>query len=822
MRILALASVRHRLGSFAAVAVAVLLASALLTALGVLLESGLRSGVPPQRYAAADVVVGAAQAVEVVEDLDLRFAERAPLPADAAQRIASAPGVREAIAESATAVLVDGAPAQAVGWGTAPLAPSTLVRGRAPAAPSELVLDAGLADALSAGPGDRVRVAVGGVPQEYEVTGVTDTSAPRRPALYLTDERALELAGGQVDVVGVLAEPGATPEALAESISRALPGATTYTGVRRGDAEFLDAGEARGHLVTLSSSFAGTVLMIAVLVVASTLTLSIGQRARELALLRAVAATPAQIHRMVGAEVLVVSGTAAVLGALPGIWAAGLLRDAFAGAGRLPPDFALALSPVPPLAAVLLVVGTARFAAWLAARRPASADPMTALRESALPPPRVGALRARSGWACVGSGLLLCALPLFVPGELAAAGAAASAMLTVIGAALLGPRLVLASASLVSRPLTALFPVAAPLALASVRADARRFASVVVPILLAVTVAGVQVFTQTTVAAAAGAQSTEGMRADVVVAGEAGLAPQVATALREVADEVVPLVRGQVAARHTTLGEPTLTPLAAQGVDAPGAVLDLDVREGDLNSMTTGSVALSTLAAATLGVALGDRLPLILGDGAEITPTVAALYARGLGYGDVTLPRDVLLPHTTTKLDHLILVRGADEPAVTAALDGYAGVRAVPSADLTSAGQSERDGDSWTNLIALVVLLGYLAISVVNTLVMATARRGQEFALLRLVGTGKAQVLRVVALEALLLASLALLVGAAAVLPSLAGLSYGLTATPIPTTPWQVWAAITTTTLLLTLAATTIPARTTLRPPPVTLLSAAT
>ncbi|GAA2660319.1 MULTISPECIES: ABC transporter permease [Actinosynnema] len=822
MRTLALASVRHRLGSFAAVVVSVLLASALLTALGVLLESGLRSGVPPQRYAGADVVVGAAQAVEVVEDLDLRLAERAPLPADAAARVAAVPGVREAIPESATAVLVDGVPAQAVGWGTAALAPSELVGGRAPATPTELVLDAGLAAELGASPGSRVPVAVGGVPEEYEVTGVTGTSVPRRPAAYLTDQRALELAGGQVDVVGVLADQGVDPDALAESIAAALPGATTYTGVRRGDAEFLDAGEARGYLITLSSSFAGTTLMIAVLVVASTLALSIGQRARELALLRAVAATPAQIHRMVGTEVLLVSGAAAVLGALPGIWAAGLLRDAFADAGQLPPDFALALSPAPPLAAILLVVGTARFAAWLAVRRPASADPMTALRESALAPPQVSALRARSGWACVASGLVLCALPLVIPGELAAAGAAASAMLTVIGAALLGPRLVLAATSLVSRPLTALAPVAAPLALASVRANARRFASVVVPILLAVTVAGVQVFTQTTVAAAASAQSTEGMRADVVVAGEAGVAPQVTDALREVADDVVPLVRGQVAARHTTLGEPNLTPLAAQGVDTPATVLDLDVREGDLNAMTADSVALSTQAAATLGVSPGDRLPLVLGDGAEITPQVTALYARGLGYGDVTLPHDVLLPHTTTKLDHLVLVRGADEPTVTAALGPFTGVRAVDSAHLASAGESERDGDSWTNLIALVVLLGYLAISVVNTLVMATARRGQEFALLRLVGTRRAQVLRVVRLEALLLTSIALLVGAAAVLPALAGLSYGLTESPIPTTPWQVWATITATTLLLTLTATTIPARTTLRPPPVSLLGSTT
>ncbi|HEX2130657.1 MAG TPA: hypothetical protein VHH15_03790, partial [Actinophytocola sp.] len=79
MRRLALAAIRHRRGSFVGVFVAVLCATVLMTALGVLFESGMRAGVAPQRYAGAAVVVGGQQAMPVTEDLDVPFSERVPL-----------------------------------------------------------------------------------------------------------------------------------------------------------------------------------------------------------------------------------------------------------------------------------------------------------------------------------------------------------------------------------------------------------------------------------------------------------------------------------------------------------------------------------------------------------------------------------------------------------------------------------------------------------------------------------------------------------------------------------------------------------------------
>ncbi|MEV0748094.1 ABC transporter permease [Streptomyces sp. NBC_00184] len=52
---------------------------------------------------------------------------------------------------------------------------------------------------------------------------------------------------------------------------------------------------------------------------AGTVTLSVSQRAREFASLRAIGATPRQIHRAVTSEALLVAPLAGIIGCLPGM-----------------------------------------------------------------------------------------------------------------------------------------------------------------------------------------------------------------------------------------------------------------------------------------------------------------------------------------------------------------------------------------------------------------------------------------------------------------------------------------------------------------------
>ena len=79
----------------------------------------------------------------------------------------------------------------------------------------------------------------------------------------------------------------------------AARGAAVLTGDARGRGEYPELQEARTTLIAVAASFAGMAMFIAIFVVASTMGLAILQREREIGLLRAVAATPGQIRRMI-------------------------------------------------------------------------------------------------------------------------------------------------------------------------------------------------------------------------------------------------------------------------------------------------------------------------------------------------------------------------------------------------------------------------------------------------------------------------------------------------------------------------------------------
>ena len=88
------------------------------------------------------------------------------------------------------------------------------------------------------------------------------------------------------------------------------------TGDARGRAESPDLQQARTTLIAVTASFGGLALFIALFVVAGAMGLSIQQREREIALLRAVAATPGQVRRMIAWEAAIVG----LVGSVAGIW----------------------------------------------------------------------------------------------------------------------------------------------------------------------------------------------------------------------------------------------------------------------------------------------------------------------------------------------------------------------------------------------------------------------------------------------------------------------------------------------------------------------
>lgn len=802
----------HKAG-LVGVFVAVLSGSAILTACGILIDSGLRGGFPPERYAAASVVVGAPQSLPAAGGMSQDYSERVPVSAGWVSEISRVPGVRTAIGDVSVSVsLVSGSghllagtsdkPILAHGWSSAVLGSISLSAGTAPTASHDVVLGTALAAQAGVRPGDTIEVLSGSVPSRYRVTGLA--SAPsglrRQSAVFLTDAQALRLSGrpGEVDTVGVIADPGVSVSALATRIATALPGAVTYTGANRAEAEFLGLRQGRSFLMQAAGSLGGTMALVVMLVVVAALGVSIQQRRREMALLRAVAATPRQVHRLIGAEALIVSAAAAALGTLPGLAASALLRDAFVSAGTIPAGFTFAVDPLPFAASVVICMAVARIAALFAARRAARLSVAEAVSEAVDKPVKVGPARLVTGYLLIAAGAGgAIAVPLIAPGQLNAIQESASgaALVLMVAVALLGPHWLPAITGLARRLSPRRDDASAFLSTASMHARTRRVSLTIIPLVMAVTLAAVELFATTTLVAASQQQARDGLTADyVVTAAGPGLSPRIADAIRVVpgVSAVTPVARTQVLAVSGSRKQPDVGSFSAQGITPAGlsATMNLDVTSGSLAGLTGDTVAVSRSAAAALGVGVGQTVPLHLGDGTAVAPRVIAVYANGLGYGDVTLPNAMVIDHTTSRLDTDILVRtapAANAGAVAKALDTVLaadpGVKVSGRAAFTAAQAGTLASQSDASLTLDGILLAYIMIAVVNSLVMATAARSREFDVLRLIGVTRRQVRGMMRRETGVVVTAAIVIGTLAAVPPLVSVSVSVKGSPLPDVP---------------------------------------
>ncbi|WP_437582569.1 ABC transporter permease [Paramicrobacterium sp. CJ85] len=815
---LARASAVHHRRSLAGVAVAVFLAAALSTGLGVLLESGLRGGVPAQRFAAADIIVGAPQSQSVPDDLPVPLTERAHVSDDIVSDIARIPGVADAIADVTIPLATESGDAVAAhSWQSAALTPYDLTSGTAPHTADDIVVDPSLGLTI----GDTAVLSHGGIPHEYTVSGIAEPTVTSvdETQVFLSPDAidALWPHPGMVDLVVVQAEQGMDAATLATEIRSAIPGVVTYTGIERGDAENLDAATARATLTALSGSLAGLALVIAMFVVASTLSLAIAQRREDIALLRAVGAQPRQIQRLLVGETTLIAGVAAVLAIAPGYALSWLLARTFETAQLFPHGFMLAISPLPAVGAALLTVATAALAAHASARRPANASPIDALAASHVQSPTLSRARLITGLTLVGAGAAAALTPLFLPGELGLAGAGSSALSMIIGTAVLGPRIVTAALSAIAPALRRSPAASAVLAEANVRGFSRRLSTAIIPLALGVTFALVQIAVPATIATEAARQAEHGATADLAVTAPAGVSEDAAARVAALDDvrEVTPLIRSTAVVTTTLAADETMTEsVPIQGVDPTASIdlIDLGVTAGALADLAQpDTVAVSQAQAASFGAGLGDAVQFTLGDGTPVTTTIVAIYQRALGFGPLTMAADALRPHTSDALDDALLV--ATAPGTVTAVGAEIRDLGLQTTDAAALGHVETDeaAQSWASVAALLLLLGFIALAVVNTLVMATSERRAEFALLRRLGSTRGQVTAMAMIEATFTVVVATLLGLVVAVIPLVGIALGVSGQPVPSVSPLVLGVIVAVTALIGFAATLVPTRSAMR-----------
>ncbi|MCX4781445.1 ABC transporter permease [Streptomyces sp. NBC_01264] len=664
-----------------------------------------------------------------------------------------------------------------------------------------------------------------GAPKTYTVSGIAAPAGgnlAHQSALFFGDAEAQRLAArdGRVSAIGVLPEAGVDAGELAGRIRQALQGTTAQvaTGHQRGPVEFLDAAGARIKLVSMGGAMGGTSLLVAILVVVGTFSLSIQQRHRELALLRAIAATPKQLRGMIGREALLVGLAAGIAGALAGLPLAAWLHGRFVEAGVVPVTLERTAGIFPMIAAVGASLLGAWAAARITARRVARVRPAEALAEAAVERGRPAWARLVAGALLLAAGVVLVAVLSTLRTEPASTPVTFLAVVVLAGAvSLLGPVIVKGAAALLAGPLRLAGP-GGRLATANLRGNATRMASAVTPLTLLIGMACTVLFVTPTLGDAARAQAREGVRAEWVLQGRGPGVPGAAA-------ERIRRTPGVLAATeivHTSI-RVGLTKYAAQGVTPAGLdrTWDPGVTAGSLAGFGEKSVAVSDLAADQLGLKPGSPLSLSLGDGTPVTLTVSAVYARGLGFGDVTLPHGLTAAHVDDPLASSVLVAGpATREALASAVREYPGVAVLSAAEADGARAERQAAGSEINLLAMGLVLAVTAIAVANTLAMSTGERLREFAMLRLAGATRRQVRGMLRLEALAVLLMGVVLGSGIALAVLTAFSVGMTGTAAAVVLPLVYAMVVGGAGLLALSATGFAGRLAMRPRPVDLATA--
>ncbi|MFI8963561.1 FtsX-like permease family protein [Streptomyces sp. NPDC053493] len=700
---------------------------------------------------------------------------------------------------------------------------------------------------------DRLAVEVRRGPEKVVVTAPLDRPQPVDDELLrelrarwttVTDKAAGTAgAGGAAGAAGAGGATPAGPDAVGvdgpAAEVRALVGdrARVLTGAERraADPEAARDDQALVTLNALLGTAGGVTAFVSVFVVASTFAFAVALRRREYGLLRTAGATPGQVRRMLLAEAAGVGVLASAAGCLLGAWGAPRLARALVDGGVAPPWFTIEAGgaagggagavPWPYHAAFWTGVTVALVGAAAASRRAGRVGPTAALQEA-----DVDTDVLPRGRALCGAALLLGGLSLLVwtyatePAELLKRKTyTTQPMLLISGIALLAPLLVRPAARAVRLP-----GATGMLVRANAAAAVRRTAAVAAPVLVTVALAGTLLGSAATVTAAKAAEARQQTTAAYVTTGGGGRSlPRAAGATGATSVFVRDGAEALVKYGARAVADPVVWASHARLPVVAGDPRDLDDRSIVVNEeferRTVGETVEVWLADGRGPVQLRIAAVLAPGTGSN-GPYVTWANAPGATVDRIdtdrrptTAPGDGQAPPAATGRTTATATATARTVATAPAGAASPGAPPAPTA------ATVRTVDEWAAathpattpqtrlglLLVLGIALVYTVIALANTQLMATSVRGPELTALRLAGATRAQVLRVVAGEALLAVAVGAVLGLAVTAVCLGGLGAALAALSAPvalTVPWTTIGAATAVCAGVATAAAVLPA----------------
>jgi putative ABC transport system permease protein len=771
-----------------------------LTALAILLGVAMIAGTYVQtdqiRSAFEDIEQTANQGTDVLiqpkREFGSTFQSSRPLPDSLVAQVADVPGVSRAAGQlmETGALVRDGerlasnyAPSMVVSTTGAPFDPTSPIEGRQPTGPGEVGVISQTAEREHLTVGQRLGLATRTGVQDVTIVGIFkygDVSSIGGATVVTATLPQVQQwfdRKGEVTSVAAAAEEGTTPEALAAGIRRVTsPDLDVETGAAAAQRQADEINDSIGSFLTpMLLALAGAALLVGAFIIFNTFSITVAQRTREFALLRALGATRRQIVTGVVGEAFILGAAASAAGLITGLGFAKLLGALFDAAGMGIPRAGMELAPRTIAVSLGVGVGVTILAALAPALRATRVSPVQALAGTPQPSRRARRLAPWIAAIVSAAGLAMLLSGLFGDGAAAArmGSMAGGAVLVFVGLALTARHVVRPVAALAGWPLERAFNTPGRLARENAMRNPGRTATTASALMVGL---GLVVFVAVF---AAGMKSTVDdsfdrlLKSDLIITSEsfeplpneAGAAIAAVPGIRALTPQFVDQVQVNGEQSSTTVDilnglEPAqLAPLYGFEWLKGGS-------DKLLQRLTGSAAVIEEQFAKTHRIEIGD-------DFIVQTPTGPRVHLQAIGeYRDPMLLQGLVTDQQTFQrasamvdpFSYLITIGDRTDPAavrsgVTEAMRQY------PAAKVQST--DEYRADIAAQLDQMVYLLyALLAMSVVislfgiaNSLFLSIHERTREFGLLRAIGATRAQVRRIVRYESVITALIGGLLG---------------------------------------------------------------
>jgi putative ABC transport system permease protein len=667
-----------------------------------------------------------------------------------------------------------GGPTLGVSWeGDDGITSVTVKDGRAPTGPDELAIDKATADSQDFALGDRVAYLTDVGRFEGTITATiglgSGDSFGGAQVVALDLETALVNFGadGKVDVIDIQLADDADLETVQAEIESILP---PQTEVVTGEQVAQETSDQVNQFVDVFGTglliFAFVTAFVSAFIINNVFQITIGQRLRELALLRAVGASGRQVRRMISLEALALGIIATILGVFGGLAVANLLIFLFDAAGAGFPDTRTVLLVRTVVIALIVGVGITMASVIVPSRKASRIPPVAAMRPE-LGFAAMGTRRLIGGMIVAAIGLTLFLVGLFVrpggtTGLIALAGG--GALLLFLGVASLSSTIASPVTRAIGWPIEKLFKVPGALARENVARAPRRTSSSASALMI-----GVALVSSTAVFASSLRSSLvntleSAITADYIVTDDSfqGLSPVVSETLAAIPelDAVTPIrgISGQVDGNTKAFG--AVDPVAFE------KLVDPDLIDGTIAELGPNELLLHRDPANDLDAEVGSTIDVTFQNGVQQTLTVAGIYGDAT-FGNWLIGLDTLAEISDAPArDFFVIARLADgvEPAagdaaVTAAMEPFPQANVQTNAEFLDSQEAQINQLLLiiTLLLAFAILIAILGISI--TLALGVFERTREIGLLRAVGMNKRQTRRSVRWEAVIVSIFGAIVG---------------------------------------------------------------